>query len=442
MLSITHAISLTFFLITSNTKSGNNNSINKFYLNFMFKYINNITLRSSYSFFINIKSYSCVHGLSAKWILPAILFCIFQIQTVNAHNPKADTSSYSFLPSFGYNSDIGFAGGGTINRLVYDSDYRPYKSFLDFTAIVTTNGYVNGQLSYDKPNIFGSRARSNVELHGNRTLNDHYFGIGNKSGFDNNLWNENYYNFESISLGASIRTRHPIVSNDDNGSLDLLSLGGISYNIPYDNKSVRLIGEEKPLGFSGGWLNYIGTGIMWENRDNEFAPTRGNQSRLEFYMMPELLFSDYQMAVIYAEIRQYFSIGFLANTTLALRGGFEQAIGDVPYWKLPYIGGENTVRGYPYARFRGNSALFYNVELRNWLISDELYDVKLGVHAFSDAGRVFDNQEVFQHIFSDHKRTYGVGLALAPFDANMIMRMDYAFSSDMRRLYIGFGYLF
>ncbi|MEX1137260.1 MAG: BamA/TamA family outer membrane protein [Balneolales bacterium] len=395
----------------------------------------------NYSFDERQRKYGRSFGITVWWALPAILFFIFPLQPASAHISKADTSSYSILPNFGYNSDIGFAGGGTVNRMVFDPDYEPYKSFLDFSVMATTKGFVKAQLSYDKPNIFGSRARSNINLHGNRTLNDNYFGMGNNSGFNDNLWDDDYYNFESISLEASIRTRHPVYQNNES-RLDLLSLGGVSYNIPYDDESERLIGEDRPLGFNGGWLNYIGTGVMWENRDNEFAPTRGNQSRLEFYVMPELLLSDYQMAIIYAETRQYFNLGFLSNTTLALRGGFEQAIGDAPYWKLPYIGGESTIRGYPYARFRGNSALFYNVEMRNWLVASEFYDVRLGVHAFSDAGRVFNDQGELRQLFQDHKRTWGMGLALAPYSPDIILRMDYAFSSDMRRLYVGFGYLF
>ncbi|MEX0778664.1 MAG: BamA/TamA family outer membrane protein [Balneolales bacterium] len=323
----------------------------------------------------------------------------------------------------------------------YGSDYQPYKSFLDLSAVVTTNGFVNVQLLYDKPDIFGSNARSNIEVFGNRRLNDNYFGIGNSSGFNHGLWDDDYYNFESISFGASVRTRHPVYRHNDR-RLDILSLGSVSYNIPYDDDSDRLIGQEKPVGFVGGWLNYIGTGVMWESRDQEFTPTRGNQSRLEFYLMPKMLLSDYQMATIYAETRQYINFKFLSNTVLALRGGFEHSIGDVPYWQLPKIGGESTVRGYPFARFRGNSALFYNVELRNWVVSNEFYDVRLGVHAFSDAGRVFDKLGDWENPLANHKRTYGAGLAFAPYDSDVILRMDYAFSSDMRRLYISFGYLF
>lgn len=377
----------------------------------------------------------------SKFTFPVpVILLFFCLQPASAYE-TADSSSYSFLPSLGYTSDLGFAGGGSVNRIVNSSNYQPYKSFTDFSALVSTNGYVSGRLSYDKPNIFDTNARSKIEFNASRRLNDNYFGIGNSSGFDNNLWDDNFYNFESISLETSVRTRHPLYRNEDN-RLDMLSLGGISYNIPYDRNSERLIGQDRPTGFAGGWVNYIGTGIMWETRDDEFAPTRGGQSRLEIYLMPELLFSDFQMAVIYAEARRYINVEFLSNTVVALRGGFEHAVGDVPYWQLPYIGGENTVRGYPFARFRGSSALFYNAELRNWLFADELYDFRAGAHIFSDAGRVFNDQDDWSEVLNHHKRTYGFGLAFAPFDASLIIRTDYAFSSDMRRLYISFGYLF
>ncbi|MEX0927778.1 MAG: BamA/TamA family outer membrane protein [Balneolales bacterium] len=352
-----------------------------------------------------------------------------------------DTSAYSILPSFGYNSDLGFSGGATVNRYLYDAGHSPYKSFMDLAVVASTKGFASSQLSYNRTNIFGTHARTNLELHVNRRLNDNYFGIGNSSPFDNDLWDDDYYNFESVSLGASVRTRHPLYLTDER-RLDFLSLAGLSYNIPYDDDGQRLIGQDQPEGFTGGWLNYIGAGLMWDTRDDEFDPGSGNQLRAEFYLMPGLLLSDYNMSVLYGEARQFINLKFLNNTVIALRGGIEHAVGDIPYWQLPFIGGEATIRGYPYARYRGKSALFYNVELRNWLVADEFYDLRLGFHIFSDAGRVFNGQGEWDQLFSDHKRTYGLGLAFGPYDSDIIFRMDYALSSEMRRLYIGLGYLF
>ena len=361
--------------------------------------------------------------------------------TAKADSVQADSSSFAFLPSFGYNSDLGFAGGITLNRYTYRPSSSPYASFIDLSALVSTRGYYNAQISYDRPEVFGTHARSNFEVFGNRTLNANYFGIGNRTPFSNSLWEDDHYNFESISFGASVRTRHPLKSSDER-RFDVLSLAGSSYNIPYDNGNNSLIEQQQPAGFRGGWVNYIGAGLMWDSRDNEIATTRGNQSRLEVYLMPEILLSDYQMAVIYAETSQFLNLAFLANTIVAMRAGFERSFGDVPYWQLPYIGGENTIRGYPTARFRGSSAMFYNLELRNWLVADEFFDVRLGAHVFTDAGRVFNGSNEWDQVLNEHKRTLGFGLALSTFDSDIIFRADYAFSSDMSRLYIGLGYLF
>ncbi|MEX0686402.1 MAG: BamA/TamA family outer membrane protein [Balneolales bacterium] len=391
---------------------------------------------------IFLKPYSFTIAFHHSVVYLVILYALLaSIQPIQARSFQADSTSYAFLPSFGYNSDVGIAGGLALNRYSYKTGINPYKSFIDLSTLVSSKGYYNARLTYNRPEVFGTNARTNLEIIINRTLNDNYFGIGNQTSFSNNLWDDNHYNFESISFEIDVRTRHPL-SQKNTTKVDFLSLAGFSYNIPYDNGNKSLIEVQQPLGFKGGWVNYVGIGLMWDNRDNEFATTFGNQSSIELYLMPELLFSDYQMAVFLVEAKQFITLSALSNTVLALRGNLEHSFGDVPFWKLPYLGGENSIRGYPKARFRDSSAMFYNVELRNWIFTDEEYDVKLGAHIFSDAGRVFNHSEDWDRVFLEHKRTWGLGLAFSTFSSDIIFRADYAFSRDMNRFYLGLGYLF
>jgi hypothetical protein len=49
---------------------------------------------------------------------------------------------------------------------------------------------------------------------------------------------------------------------------------------------------------------------------------------------------------------------------LALRVGGKQVFGDYPYHEAAYIGGANTLRGFPKQRFAGDASAFGSAELR------------------------------------------------------------------------------
>ncbi|MFB6249988.1 MAG: BamA/TamA family outer membrane protein [Salinibacter sp.] len=75
----------------------------------------------------------------------------------------------------------------------------------------------------------------------------------------------------------------------------------------------------------------------------------------------------------------------------------------VPFYQLPYVGGNFTLRGYDEFRFRGpHHALLYNLEYRYkvWHHMDAVL--------FGDAGKVFDRVEEWG--FSNLRYSYGAGL--------------------------------
>ena len=90
-----------------------------------------------------------------------------------------------------------------------------------------------------------------------------------------------------------------------------------------------------------------------------------------------------------AEVRQYLPVGFLPETRrLALRGRLEQAgplLGgtDVPFYQLPNLGGQTSLRGFRSRRFQDDGSLVLNAEYR--------YPIWSNVDAavFVDAGQVF-----------------------------------------------------
>jgi outer membrane protein assembly factor BamA len=88
--------------------------------------------------------------------------------------------------------------------------------------------------------------------------------------------------------------------------------------------------------------------------------------------------------------RQYLPVGFFPDSRrLALRGRLEQVEplfggAAVPFYQLPALGGQNTLRGFQGRRFQNDGSLVLNAEYRYPLWSN------LDALIFVDAGQVFD----------------------------------------------------
>lgn len=357
---------------------------------------------------------------------------------------EQDSITTALLPTITYTSDLGLILGGTMSRYHYDPELSPFRSYTEAMALISTRWWVDLSLIHDRTETFGTDIRSRIELLGNRQLQDFFFGVGNNTVFLEEDWERGLYFFESISFDLSYRGRYPVYR--DSGSdrrLDLLMLAGTGYQIPYyDQEPVPIMGRERPRGITGGWVNYLGSGLMWESRDSEFDPTRGQHGLLEISYAPSLLLTDYEHLRINTDLRTYQRIPPLNDLVVAMRVGSEMTFGSPPYWEMPVVGSSSTVRGYPYGRFRGDQSLFYNLELRNWLFTYEELDFRFGAHAFNDGGRVFTRGDSLADLPDGMHYTYGGGLAFSLFTPDFIVRAEMGFSDEISRFYMNVGYMF
>jgi outer membrane protein assembly factor BamA len=138
-----------------------------------------------------------------------------------------------------------------------------------------------------------------------------------------------------------------------------------------------------------------------------------------------------------ADIRQF--VGFLnERRVIAARlfvstsnAGLGQAM---PFYFMPTLGGNDTLRGFREYRFRGPHAILLQGEYR-WEIWSG-FDAAL----FYDAGKVADRRADLD--LSDLERDYGIGFRFNT-DNGVVFRVDAAFGSrDGKHLYIVFGGVF
>ncbi len=347
------------------------------------------------------------------------------------------------VPAAAYASDIGLLGAVAISRYRYHPQASPFVSLTEMRLQASTKMYLDLRVIYEHTETLGRPIRSKWTLRTERHPYDNYFGIGNSTVFDSDMWRDQYYYYDVMRADFSWQGRknvyRPLYRE---ATLDVTGYAGIGYEQPVENRD-NLINDDLPTGIGGGWTNRLGIGMIWENRDNDYAATRGNRFEIRAKWAPPFLLSDYPMALIDADIRQFVTIPTSwLHPVLALRAAGSHAFGNIPYWNMPYLGDDQTIRGYPVYRFRGDAAVFYNIELRTWLYEHPYLEFNFGIHAFHDSGRVFTAGDGVRELFRDYHRTFGGGIAMALFDPGFIVRFDAGFSEEMYRLYMNIGYMF
>lgn len=346
---------------------------------------------------------------------------------------------YMFVPAFAYTSDLGFVGGGLGQRIDYGEGLSPFLNLTQLTFTASTKGLISSRLKHDHTQSLNGNIRSISELSVERLLNQNYFGVGNETQFRQTLWDEEHYFYEHREVKLDYTARLPVLHGEGNQRLDLLFTYGMIYNSPKTVGEDTFYEMDEPFGLEGGWIHGFGSGLILDNRENEFDPRKGSRYEFNISASPAFL-GDYGFGQFGLNTRHYFPLA--RTVVLAHQFDAQLTSGDVPFWNLPRIGSEDELRGYAENRFRGYSRWFSLTEVRAWFLEIPDYDLKFGVHVFWDTGRVFSKADSFGDSFQDLKHTFGFGGATALFSPDMIFRGDVGFSEDMYRIYIGVGYLF
>jgi hypothetical protein len=361
---------------------------------------------------------------------------------------KSDTTTmkpvvFGFLPVLGYSSDHGFVVGGLGSRFDYRGGRKPFHSSMQLAGVLTTKGLFSVLLVTDFTQTLGRPVRSWQKLSTGLQNNTPWFGIGNQTKFERNLWDEEYYFFRSMYLLHEYRARKRLWQSmgTEGRYLDIMGISDIRYLRPYaTNQENLLFGEWRDVA-TGSWVWLAGAGLQYENRDNEIAPSEGSSVLISLLGAPGMI-ADYRMWWFSALASTYTTAKIVLPVTLAMRAAWYQAGGDVPFFAMPELGGEFTLRGYPQGRFRNDAMLHYTAELRTWLVQLPEYGFRLGGHAFVDGGRTFESRSIFNELVTDHKFTFGFGGAMSLFTYDILLRGELGFSEDMVRLYMGIGYTF
>jgi outer membrane protein assembly factor BamA len=206
-------------------------------------------------------------------------------------------------------------------------------------------------------------------------------------------------------------------------------------------------------GVDGGTVNPVALSMVWNSRDDIFRPTRGWRLIVKALHANRAFGSDFEFTQFIVDagyIRSFFD----DRVTFAARINGEVIIGpsgDIPFWELTELGGDDTLRGYFPHRFLGTARALVNTEVRFPILEFdffELWRVRTDGVLFADTGRVFvsddelNEDDTVGKLISGFRVDGGFGLRISLSEA-LVTRIDVGFSSEETGLlYLGFGQTF
>ncbi|MCH2230370.1 MAG: outer membrane protein assembly factor [Crocinitomicaceae bacterium] len=340
-------------------------------------------------------------------------------------NKKAEKFfKYAPAPMFSYSSDAGFTTGiakfNVFNFSKKDSISRP--SNFSLLASVSTAKRYNVSIHTD---LFFNRDNYLISSEFNfRSLVEYIYGIGN----DINLsdaqlthinrfkWHSNFYRklIDNLYLGLTVDLAYYFnIRTEEPGILEEIDALGLNEN-------------SAELG--------LGIGLTYDSRDNRYYPNKGWLINAYYLNYANELGSKYQYQEYELDLRRYFNPWL--KHVIALQARTNRVFGEVPFYSLIELGGDQEMRGYYQGAFRDNVGIDGQIEYRMpiWNI--------FGLAAWVGAGRVSRNYSSLD--LSGLKLTTGLGLRVK-IDSkhNTNLRLDFGIGEQgFHGFYVNFSEAF
>lgn len=153
------------------------------------------------------------------------------------------------------------------------------------------------------------------------------------------------------------------------------------------------------IGSQGGLVSGAGPLLVYDSRDNQLYPLRGNYAELSFQQYGRYLGSDFNYNRLVIDLRKLFSVK--ENQVFATNLYSEFTSGSVPFYSLANMGGNKRMRGLFEGKYRDQNVVILQGEYRYKFLP------RWGAVLFSGVGNVFSEERKFE--FQSTKLTYGVG---------------------------------
>jgi outer membrane protein assembly factor BamA len=306
---------------------------------------------------------------------------------------------------------------------------------------------------FDAPHLLPQGWRLSAYLGREQHLATPYYGLGNETSRNESAEeppNPYFYRYGRTGIRLNTDVQRSIA-----GPLRVLVGGGFRTTkidmTPFDSGSTLIMQEYAGFAFPDDRASTWRTGLVYDTRDRETGPTRGQWIEGLYQHGSKSSRPDGDFERLTGSARVYVSL--TDRLVWAQRLVAQNVSGTVEFYDLFAIqnsykddeglGGSGTLRGLPKNRFIGRGVLFANEELR-WRASDFRLrgrESAVILSGFLDAGRVWYRGISMDGILSDYHVGFGGGVRLR-YGPNFVVALDVAHSKEATPIYIGLGYPF
>ena len=333
--------------------------------------------------------------------------------------------TYLPLPLILFNLDNGLGIGMGVEFTRQKFGKQDYASKHSISVGVTTER--NNTFSYEGK---WRHVIKKWDLTANALLANHYFftfffGIGNDTEKDDDLFDSDFYRTRYDSYQFTAGLMH-----------DFWKRSSIGFQLHYENNAEQIENntivsdipdDQALLGTKDTNIAEIIATLDLDFRNRHHLPQRGIRAFLQHQNgFVTSNSSDYGLTNGFLET--YRTLHIFKPVTFGFKFGGSKSYGEVPFYKLKYLGQNNDLRGYLRNRFTGESTIFFNSELRLELsqFKTSIVPMKFGVKGFFDTGRVYSDFD----LTNTWHRGYGAGFYLVPLRENFAINLSVAFSEE------------
>ncbi|HTJ81397.1 MAG TPA: BamA/TamA family outer membrane protein [Polyangiaceae bacterium] len=396
----------------------------------------------------------------------------------------------SALPALNFDSDVGL-GLGAVGALArFEPGFDPYRLRLEaqlFTSVAVDAAgtaslpFHDDYVRFDAPDLLSDRLRLAGGLFFRKLATSGYYGVGqlaparvfSDAELERSEPARRYHQYDHLAVGADLTARITLLRvprPGEDARLEWLAgaHGGYHDVSPYPGTELasdvaRLESSADAHDPLTGLLHGVGphgllstdAGLVWDDRDHEWWPTRGSltelSSRWSAGVGERLRFARFHFST------RWFAPLFRDVVVFAHRTAVDAIAGDAPIYELTTFGvlepadgpgGSKSVRGVALGRLAGKLKLIENAELRAqapWFsIGEERF--RVGFVAFVDAGRVFADVEPVPELdgpWAPFDVGVGGGLRLR-WGETFVLRADGAWSPTRETpgVYVDIGQVF
>jgi hypothetical protein len=352
------------------------------------------------------------------------------------------TSRHQFLAWWEPDAGVVLSAGKAFHR--YGFRKQPYAQMhrvgVGFeTARRAFNASYEGEYRWSRPEISTAVA---IEYDGAKTYNFFGFGSDTTAAGPSDFFRSHQRQLSAFpALAATLGEGGPV----------RLRIGPeLKYSSALSSEDT-LLGRNRPYGF--GDFGQVGARARfdWDSRRraargpaNAYfasAPARptGIRLALDASVYPKAWDVEEAFGAVDGSVAA--SWGATRRLTLAARVGGRQVWGRYPWHEAAFIGGGDTVRGYPSNRWAGDAAVYANVEARLALgTASFLLPARWGLVALGDAGRV--------HVENEPRGAWrpawggGVWMRLLHLDTTFTVAVVKGRDAGKVRVYAGYGFAF